>query len=99
MFEELTKEGSLMEETSIRPAYVEAYQYTLSNKKLLSTDSLCGCYHCLKVFNPSAITQWISDAVDGTAVCPHCGIDSVLGKNSGFPIESEFLQKMHNHWL
>jgi len=88
-----------MEETSDRPAHVEAYKHSLSNKKILSEDSICGCYHCLKVFNPAEIKYWITDALDGTAVCPYCGIDSIIGKSSGFPIDTEFLQKMHNHWL
>jgi hypothetical protein len=51
----------------------------------------------LKVFPPSEIEDWTDD--DDTALCPKCGIDSVIGSVSGYPIEREFLQKMHDHWF
>jgi hypothetical protein len=34
-----------------------------------------------------------------TALCPRCGIDSVLGSASGYPINREFLQKMNEYWF
>jgi acetone carboxylase gamma subunit len=34
-----------------------------------------------------------------TALCPYCGIDSVIGDKSGFPITKEFLEKMYQHWF
>ncbi len=36
---------------------------------------------------------------DTTALCPYCGIDSVLGDNEGFPITQEFLRTMNNEWF
>jgi hypothetical protein len=37
---------------------------------------ICGCFYCLKTCNPSDVVEW----TDGgeTALCPHCGIDSLL---------------------
>ena len=35
----------------------------------------------------------------GTAVCPYCGVDSVIGENSGFPITEQFLKEMHEAWF
>jgi hypothetical protein len=32
-------------------------------------------------------------------MCPRCGIDSVLGDRSGFPISAEFLGEMHRYWF
>jgi len=34
-----------------------------------------------------------------TAVCAKCGIDSVIGELSGFPITPEFLEKMNRCWF
>jgi hypothetical protein len=48
-------------------------------------------------FLPSEIEDWIDD--DDTALCPKCGIDSVIGSVSGDPMERELLQKMHDHWF
>jgi hypothetical protein len=61
----------------------------------------CGCFYCLRIFGPGEITEWI-DEVDGigtTAMCPHCGIDSVIGSRSGYPITREFLGAMQKHWF
>jgi hypothetical protein len=46
---------------------------------------------------PKEIEDWIED--EATALCPHCGIDSVIGSKSGYPITAEFLQKMKEHWF
>jgi len=33
-------------------------------------------------------------------MCPECGIDSVIGDASGFPIADEaFLKRMHSIWF
>jgi hypothetical protein len=34
-----------------------------------------------------------------TALCPRCGIDSVIGSDSGFPVERGFLRRMKQHWM
>ncbi|AWN45011.1 cytoplasmic protein [Methylobacterium terrae] len=58
----------------------------------------CGCFYCLEVFSSNEITHWIAD--EGTALCPRCGIDAVIGDLSGFPVGNRvFLQAMHRHWF
>jgi hypothetical protein len=36
---------------------------------------------------------------DQTALCPHCGIDSVISSASGYPITAAFLHRMHDYWF
>ncbi|MRA69879.1 cytoplasmic protein, partial [Bacillus thuringiensis] len=36
---------------------------------------------------------------DNTAVCPHCGIDSIIGGSSGVRITEMFLSEMHKRWF
>ena len=43
----------------------------------LEKDCKCGCFYCLKIFNPSVIDGWWDH--EDTAVCPYCRIDSVIG--------------------
>lgn len=78
--------------------YIEAHRFSSNHKEALLNDDICGCFYCLKIFSPSEITEWIKD-VAGTAMCPYCGIDSIIGKSSGYPITKEFLEKMKNHWF
>jgi len=62
-------------------------------------DGSCGCFYCIKIFQPSEISDWIQDKEDKTAVCPYCGIDSVIGDSSGYPITKDFLSKMNQYWF
>jgi hypothetical protein len=45
---------------------------------------MCGCRHCLSLFTPVEITEWVDEPEDRprgkgrTALCPSCGVDSVL---------------------
>ncbi|MGE5296910.1 MAG: hypothetical protein ACM3VT_18975 [Solirubrobacterales bacterium] len=68
--------------------------------EVLGSD-LCGCFYCLQVFPPAEIDRWIDeqDGVGTTAMCPRCGIDSVIGSRSGFAPTPEFLQEMHDYWF
>lgn len=36
----------------------------------------CGCYFCCEVFDGKEVTEWTDE--NQTAVCPRCGVDSVL---------------------
>jgi hypothetical protein len=78
---------------------VAAHKYCANHKTKLLKDKKCGCFHCMKIFSPSEITDWIEDDTDQTAICPHCGIDAIIGESSGFPITKEFLEKMYEHWF
>ena len=44
------------------------------------------------------IEELVEDT-DGTALCPFCCIDSVIGDSSGFPITGKFLQEMHKRYF
>lgn len=69
--------------------------------EVLASD-VCGCFHCLATFSPIEIEDWIDDdaaSVGRTALCPRCGIDSVIGSKSGVSMEVEFLSRMHAYWF
>lgn len=74
-----------------------AHRFSSHHRKQLVKDKICGCFYCLKTFNPSQITDWCDDA--NTAICPYCGIDSTIGESSGFPITEQFLKGMHKEWF
>ena len=77
---------------------IVAHQFSSNHKEELQKDKLCGCFYCLEIFDPVEIKEWIPDS-KGTAECPYCGVDSVLGEHSGFPITKEFLSKMKEYWF
>lgn len=83
--------------------YIAARKFSNNHMETLKKDSLCGCFYCLKIFHPTEIKDWIiaDNSCDrlGTAICPYCCIDSVIGESSGYPITEDFLKKMNQYWF
>ena len=76
-----------------------AHRHSSRHRAELETSEVCGCFYCLRTFQPTAIEYWIDEG-SGTAHCPHCDIDSVLGAASGLPVtDPEFLAAMHERWF
>jgi hypothetical protein len=86
---------------------IAAHRYSSNHRESVLGSDLCGCFYCLSIFAPSEIKDWVDakeDEIDindkgQTALCPRCGIDSVLGSASGYPIKREFLKKMNKYWF
>lgn len=82
---------------------IEAHRYSNNHKDQLQKDEKCECFYCQKIFQPKEIVEWLEDNnpcdKDGTAICPYCGIDSVIGESSGYPISPEFLSQMNKYWF
>ncbi len=53
---------------------------------------------CKRTWNLYAIEDEDSED-EVTAICPYCGIDSVIGESSGYPINKDFLEMMRKHWF
>jgi NAD-dependent SIR2 family protein deacetylase len=76
---------------------IKAHEHSSKHRNEIMESNLCGCFYCLETFTPQYIVEWIDDGE--CAMCPKCGIDSVIGDRSGFPIEKAFLEAMRNHWF
>jgi hypothetical protein len=75
-----------------------AHRYCSDNRGQLDASKLAGCFYCLETFSPWEITEWILE--DGTAVCPKCGIDAVLGSQTELPVtDPACLKAMRQHWF
>ena len=80
-----------------------AHEFCSNNKSELERDQRCGCFYCKKIYRTSEITEWVvaDTPIDrrGTAICPYCGVDSVIGESSGFSITEQFLSAMNKFWF
>jgi hypothetical protein len=74
-----------------------AKEFAAHNRQPLSTDQVCGCFYCLRIFRSNEI-EW-PDETDDTAMCPYCGIDAVIGASSGIPITKQFLKSIREYWF
>ena len=61
-----------------------AHLHSANHRQELERSNLCACFHCLESFPPGQIDEWVDD--EQTAMCPRCGVDSVLGDASGLPL-------------
>lgn len=77
---------------------IDAHVHSSNHKEILLKDEKCGCFYCTEIFSPNEIDEWVMDP-GGTALCPYCGIDSVIGESSGYPITKEFLEAMKKYWF
>ncbi len=79
--------------------YIESvHQYSSNHQKELNEYNLCGCFYCCQTYPTNEIKEWIEDQNDNTAICPKCGIDSVLSEKH--PIsDSEFMDQMNTYWF
>lgn len=79
----------------------QAHAFSSEHRRDILVSEQCGCFYCLAQFAPQAIREWIDDeqGVGQTALCPKCGIDSVVGSASGVPITRTFLGRMRKRWF
>jgi hypothetical protein len=88
---------------------LDAHSHTTRNRGELESSRVCGCIHCLQIFDPEEIVAWTGVDMNNlddpaaisaeTAVCPHCGSESVIGDRSGYLIQPQFLGRMHQAWF
>ena len=75
---------------------VTAFARATGNKLAIKESDYCGCYQCLtNNIDPTKITTYVDDKEGGTALCPHCGIDSIIPNS---PTDAD-LQAAHDVWF
>ena len=74
-----------------------AHHHSSFHKDELLLSKKCGCFYCLALFDFNEIYDWWD--YGSTASCPRCGMDTVIGSASNYPIEVIFLKAMNQYWL
>ena len=72
---------------------LEAGKSAYLNRPAIEAAEVATCYGCERVVLPSSVKNW----TDGgqTAICPHCGVDSVLPFNK----PQSWLHLAHEYWF
>lgn len=79
---------------------VFAHLLSMCNDSAVNESEKCGCFFCERIFPANEVRECYREPGGGqTALCPYCGIDSVLADASGVEVSPEFLHKMHNAWF
>lgn len=85
----------------IEDKYFDLHALSFEDESLLKQASKCGCFYCGEIFSPSEIVEWVPDKNGKTALCPYCGIDSVIPESSDgeYELNEELLKRMHDVWF
>jgi len=81
-----------------------AYAASTDNRETLELSRNAVCYNCLSEIAVSEITKWVDGGDcfgpprETTAVCPKCGIDSVIPKEL-FTDMGCTLKELHDYWF
>lgn len=68
-------------------------QSSMHREKLLASE-VAVCFYCFREFPPASITEWCDgDNQDQTALCPHCGVDAVVGFDG--PVDAAWVNEAH----
>ena len=81
--------------------YKYPHQFASLHRSDIIKSKICGCFYCLEQFPPTKIMEWIDKdekEIGQTALCPFCGIDSVIGDKS-ISITQELLLEMKFFWF
>lgn len=67
------------------------------SRGVIEKSNECGCFYCLKIFDPSKIEEWVggNSKVGEVAICPFCSIDAIIGVVGGRLITKAFLEELY----
>ena len=74
-----------------------AHKGCTGNRDNINASKLVGCFYCEATYEPEAVREYVCGGKD--AVCPKCGIDSVLAQAAGYDLNAEFLRAMYERWF
>lgn len=69
---------------------------SMNNRGALLDSKECGCFFCMKMYNPEKIMEWINDE---TAKCAFCGVDAVIPENNEYELSGSLLLAMKEYWF
>ncbi len=75
----------------------DIHQHTADHRDEILNSSRCFCIYCMHEFKSDEIDDWIDEG--DTALCPHCGIDAVIGDASGFNLTPDLLHRLHKAYF
>ncbi len=73
------------------------HRLSIRHRDLVQAAPQCACFHCGEFFSPEQIMDWVDGGV--TALCPKCGIDSVVPETQRDHLEPDLIASMRAYWF
>ena len=85
--------GQIVDEHTFEPIEESLHKECIRHREQLFENEHCSCFNCFAIYGPEEIKEWTDNSQ--TAICPKCGIDSVLPSK----IELNILHLMYKRWF
>ncbi len=69
---------------------------SMNNRGALLDSKECGCFFCIRIYDPKRITTWIHEE---TAKCAFCGVDAVIPESCDYELDETLLLAMKEYWF
>ncbi|MCH5180839.1 MAG: hypothetical protein J1F32_06475 [Erysipelotrichales bacterium] len=73
------------------------HAYSSNNKELIDRSNKCYCFHCKSELDSKDVHDYIDEGK--TALCPKCGIDSIIPDSIDEEINEIIIVEMNNYWF
>lgn len=73
------------------------HTYASNNKNLIEESNVCYCFCCKKIVDKNEIKEYIDE--DTTALCPNCGVDSVIPDSIDEELNGKVIDDLNNYWF
>lgn len=74
-------------------ALSEWEKHSKNNELEILRSKECACYFCGNIFSARKVSDWASDGKGASAICPHCGMETVVGDASGIELSKASVEK------
>ncbi len=75
----------------------DLHRHCSLNASELEAGKECGCFFCRRMFPAEEVVEFVDD--DQTALCPYCGIDSVIVAGPDVKITKELLVALRKKYF
>ncbi len=73
------------------------HRHSSIHRETLLRVGKCGCFYCSSIFDVAEVTEWVDH--EQTALCPRCGIDSVIPGTVSDLFGEKLLSEMYEFWF
>ena len=77
----------------------DEHKKSFKNAAAVRQSTKCGCFNCQRIFDANKVIDFVTER-DGqkTALCPYCGIDSVI-QDFNVEVTPALLKTMNREWF